>query len=178
MILARLTGEPAQVALAVSGGAAPAIAAVGALLVLCLQAVAEEVGWRGAPLTYAVERWGRAGLALHGAVWGVWYAPLLVHDSLATAVGFVITCMLLGIVFGWLRLRSRSVLPSAIANALLTIIAGLPVLLRDGSVGIRDAVFRWPGWPVLGVLAVVLLVARKHEMQLESRGDASRHGDC
>jgi hypothetical protein len=69
------------------------------------------------------------------------------------------------VVFGWLRLRSRSLLPSAIANALLTIVAGLPLLLQDGSVGVRDAIFRWPGWPVIGILAMFLLAFRRRELR-------------
>lgn len=28
---------------------------------------------------------------------------------------------------------------------------------HDGSTGARDAVFRWPGWPVLGVAALLIL---------------------
>ncbi len=166
MVIAGVAGEPLHAGSPFVGGATAPLAAIAAMLVLCLQAVTEEYGWRGAPLAYAVERWGRPGLVVHGAMWGVWYAPLFIlssaapRDSFATAGGFVVTCMLLGIVFGWLRLRSKSVLPSAIANALLTILAGLPLLLRDGSAGIRDAVFRWPGWPILALAAVIVLFVR------------------
>jgi membrane protease YdiL (CAAX protease family) len=175
MVVARIAGEPTQVFAdpATSGGSS--FAAVAAMVVLCIQAVTEEYGWRGAPLAYALERWGHAGLLIHGATWGLWYAPLFVFstsspaESLETAGGFVVTCMLLGIVFGWLRLRSKSLLPSAIANALLTIVAGLPLLLRDGSVGIRDAVFRWPGWPVIGAVALFVLIVRRRDLGLAAR---------
>jgi uncharacterized protein len=155
---------------AISPGSAVAVA--GALGVLCLQALTEEYGWRGTPLAYAIERWGvRAGLIVHGLMWGAWYAPLFLLsspspvDSLPAAGGFAITCLLLGIVFGWLRLRSRSIAPSAIANALLTIVAGLPLLLQDGSSGIRDAVFRGPGWPVIGIAALLVLVLRRRDLE-------------
>jgi membrane protease YdiL (CAAX protease family) len=170
MLVARLFGEPSHFALAIDAGSALVVAA--ALALLCLQALTEEYGWRGAPMTYAIERWGvRAGLIVHGLMWGAWYAPLFLLssprplDSLSPAGGFVITCLLLGIVLGWLRLRSRSIAPPAIANALLTIVAGLPLLLQDGSSGIRDAVFRWPGWPVIGIAALLVLVLRRRELE-------------
>lgn len=159
MVVARLVGEPAPTGAGIGGGLAAA-----ALLILCVQALTEEYGWRGFPLACAVETWGpRAGLVIHGVAWGAWYAPLFLvassdpRSSLAAAGGFVVTCLLLGVVLGWLRLRSGSLLPSAVANVVLTVVAGLPLLLHDGSTGARDAVFRWPGWPVLGVAALLIL---------------------
>jgi membrane protease YdiL (CAAX protease family) len=155
MLVAWGLGEPAP-----SAAIDPSMAAAGALVVLCVQAFTEEYGWRGAPLGWAVERWGDPmGLVLHGVAWGAWYAPLfLVPGGAAIDAGaFVVTCLMLGTVFGWLRLRSGSVVPSTLANALLTIVAGLPLLVQVGSSSARDAVFRWPGWPVLAVLALVLL---------------------
>jgi membrane protease YdiL (CAAX protease family) len=169
MLIAHGFGESASISLAI--GADSTLVLVAALALLCAQAFTEEYGWRGAPMTYAIERWGvRVGLVAHGLMWGAWYAPLFLlssptlGDSLSPAGGFIITCLLLGIVFGWLRLRSRSIAPSAIANALLTIVAGLPLLLHDGSAGIRDAVFRWPGWPVIGVVALLVLFVRKRDL--------------
>ena len=160
MIVARLIGEPAGAGAALGGSVAAA-----ALLILCVQALTEEYGWRGFPLACAIEQWGpRAGLVIHGLAWGAWYAPLFLFassdpwSSLGAAGGFVVTCLLLGVVLGWLRLRSGSLLPSAVANVVLTAFAALPLLLHGGSAGARDAVFRWPGWPVLGVAALLILL--------------------
>jgi membrane protease YdiL (CAAX protease family) len=166
MLLARVLGEPAGSA-AVDPRADMAAAAAGAFVVLVIQAGTEEYGWRGFPLSCAIEQWGpRAGLAIHGLAWGAWYAPLFLVTAadprawLAAAAPFVVTCLFLGIVLGWLRLRSRSLLPPTLANAVLTIMAGLPLLLHDGSTGARDAVFRWPGWPALAAVALAVLVSR------------------
>ena len=166
MVIARVHGEPMLVDTTdVSVGVVAAAASFGAFVVLCVQSVTEEYAWRGAPLAWVIDRWGaRAGLVIHGVAWGAWYAPLFIvtgtdpSTSAAAAGAFVLTCLFLGIALGWLRLRTGSILPPAIANAVLTLMAGLPVLLASGSSGARDAVFRWPGWPVLGALALLILV--------------------
>jgi membrane protease YdiL (CAAX protease family) len=169
MVIARVQGEPMLVGTTDAPvGVDGAAASVGVFLVLCVQAVTEEYGWRGSPLGWAIDRWGaRAGLVIHGLAWGAWYAPLFIvtatdpSTSVAAAGRFVLTCILLGIALGWLRLRTGSILPPAIANAVLTLMAGLPLLLASGSSGARDAVFRWPGWLALGVLALLILVFGK-----------------
>lgn len=171
MLVARLFGEPTGRSGSDPLSSDAAIAIAGALLVLVLQAFTEEVGWRGFPMTCAVDRWGeRRGLVIHGLAWGAWYAPLFLvsggtpAESIPIAAGFAVTCLLLGVVFGWLRLWSGSVFPSTVANAVLTIVGGLPILALAGSRGSRDAVFRWPGWLVIGAVAIVLLVWRRNDL--------------
>jgi uncharacterized protein len=171
MVVARAFGEPTSDATAQPLGSGTALAVAGALVVLAVQAFTEELGWRGFPLTWAVERWGeRGGLVIHGLVWGIWYAPMFLissgapSESLPIATGFAVTCLLLGIVLGWLRLWSGSVFPSMVANAVLTVAGGLPMLALAGSSGHRDAVFRWPGWLVIGAVAAALLVWRRRDL--------------
>jgi membrane protease YdiL (CAAX protease family) len=174
MLVARLFGEPTGRSGSDLMSRDAAVAIAGAIVVLLVQAFTEELGWRGFPLTCAVDRWGeRGGLIVHGLAWGIWYAPLFLvsggtpQESIPIAAGFAITCLLLGVVFGWLRLWSGSVFPSMIANAVLTIVAGLPLLAAVG--GARDAVFRWPGWIVIGGVALVLLVWRRHDLTRSSQ---------
>ena len=169
MLVARLFGDASDQAAAETIGSDAAIAIAGAVVVLVVQAFTEELGWRGFPLTCAVDRWGeRAGLIAHGLAWGVWYAPLFLvssgtpSESIPIAAGFALTCLFLGVVFGWLRLWSGSVFPSMVANAVLTIVGGLPILALAG--GGRDAVFRWPGWIVIGAVALVLLIWRRRDL--------------
>src|SRR5262245_56364751 len=73
-----------------------------AMVVVWMQTVAEEVGWRGYFLVKLMQLNGpRAGLALHGVVWGLWYAPLVLvgagasSESALAGLGFVVTCCLL-----------------------------------------------------------------------------------
>jgi membrane protease YdiL (CAAX protease family) len=144
------------------------------LLLIWLQALAEEIGWRGYFLTHLMRQLGPwEGLLLHGLFWGLWYAPPLLFMAEASGpaplhgVGFVLTCTLLGALLGWLRLASRSVIPTTIANAILTLSAGLPLLLQGVEVGPRGAVYGPPGWlPMALVLAALALGRCRHAVKL------------
>ena len=165
---------PAVVPAAMAPGASAALYATfsagTAILFVWLQCLSEEIGWRGYFLSRAMQLFGpRRGLVLHGVAWGVWYAPifLLTNGELAEtaprAGAFVLTCVLLGTVLGWLRLASRSIVPPTILNSLLTIAAGLPFLMQGIDVGLRGAVYAPAGWVPLLVLAFVLCATRfKH----------------
>lgn len=132
---------------------------IASLVLVWLQAVAEEIGWRGYLLPRAMERLGRwRGLVLHGAVWGLWYAPVLFFarygqqaplTAFSQSLGFVLTCVLLGTLFGWLRLAAKSIVPVVIANATLTLAAGLPYVVHDVDAGLRSAAFGPAGWLLL-----------------------------
>ncbi|HEU4406342.1 MAG TPA: CPBP family intramembrane glutamic endopeptidase [Polyangiaceae bacterium] len=143
----------------VAGLIALTVAFAGTLALVGAQAFAEEVAWRGYFLPRSMERLGEwRGLLLHGAVWGLWYAPVLFFASygsvapfasLGRGLGFVVTCALLGTLLGWLRLASRSVVPVVVANVTLTLAAGLPYVVHGVDAGLRSAAFGPPGWLVL-----------------------------
>lgn len=149
---------------------AVALAFAGTIALVCLQSFTEEVGWRGYFLPRAMGRLGRfGGLFAHGIVWGIWYAPVLFFatygelSSLETAlrsIAFVVTCMLVGALLGWLRLVSRSLVPVVIANSTLTLIAGLPYFLHGVDSGLRSAIFGAPGWFVLATCIGILAMSR------------------
>lgn len=152
-------------------GALALLAAFGAtVLLVWLQCFAEEVGWRGYFLPRLMERFGPwGGLFLHGAVWGLWYAPLLFLAAYGQAaplgavgrsLAFVVTCVLLGMLFGWLRLASKSLVPVMVANMTLTLAAGLPYVLHGVDAGQRSAVFFPVGWLVLLLVLAGLLTTR------------------
>lgn len=131
------------------------------------QCLIEEVAWRGYFLVRTMECAGPwRGLLIHGFVWGIWYAPILLlagggaESSFSKAAGFVVTCVLLGIMLGWLRLASRSVMPAVVANVVLTLGAGLPLLLSGMEVGTRAAVYLPVGWVPLLLIASLLAFTR------------------
>jgi len=130
---------------------------LGAIAVLWTQAIVEETTWRGYLLPRLMQALGPwAGIFVHGVLWGACYAPVfLVGESVAIAsmVSFIVTCGLLGVLLGWLRLASGSIAPSAACNATLTICAGLPLVLQGLSPTL-GAAFEPAGW-----LPMMLLVA-------------------
>ncbi len=132
----------------------------GVVAVLWIQAIAEELAWRGYLLPRLMRTLGPwPGLLLHGALWGACYAPAFVVyagvASLDRLAAFVVTCGLLGIILGWLRLASGSIYASAASNATLTICAGLPLVLEGTSPSFA-AVFQPAGWLPLVVVIVVM----------------------
>lgn len=126
--------------------------------ILWLQAIIEELAWRG----YVLPRLMRAlgawpGLLVHGLVWGVCYAPLfaVTGGGLMQSLSFVVTAGLMGAVLGWLRLSMRSIYASAASNATLTICAGLP-LVFGGHRSLFSAVFGPIGWVPLAIVIVMI----------------------
>jgi membrane protease YdiL (CAAX protease family) len=146
------------------------LALLATLAMIAVQAVSEEVAWRGYFLPRAMQRLGNwRGLVLHGAVWGIWYAPVLFFATYGTtnalaslhqSSGFVVTCMFLGVLLGWLRLASQSLVPVLIANATLTLAAGLPYTLYGLEAGILASVFGPAGWAVTSATIATLLITR------------------
>jgi uncharacterized protein len=146
---------------------------------LWTQAFSEELGWRGYFLTRMMQRQGPwRGLVTHGVVWGLWYAPMFLlanadlMQSTELAAGFVLTCTLLGTMLGWLRLASKSIIPAVLANGVLTLVAGLPFMLRGIDVGARGAVFGPAGW--LLMFTVVLGLALSSTRRAVATPEAAR----
>ena len=83
----------------------------------------EEFGWRG----YLLMRLTPLGLwpamIVSGAIWGLWHAPIILqghnypdHPQLGVLL-MTSFCILLSIIFSWLRLASGSVFTAALAHA-------------------------------------------------------------
>lgn len=97
-------------------------------LVMAFNTFGEEYGWRGYlyPKLEAVA--GRpAALIAGGIIWGLWHAPLTVqgHNFGTDYPGFPYTgillmcgsCVIMGIFFHWLTLKTGSIYPASIAHS-------------------------------------------------------------
>jgi membrane protease YdiL (CAAX protease family) len=92
-------------------------------LLLILSALVEEIGWRGYLQPRFIARYGLyRGIFLVGIVWAVFHFPLdpysrstLAYILLHSVVRFS-NCVAFGFALSWLTLRSRSVLPAALAH--------------------------------------------------------------
>jgi len=136
--------------------------------------IGEELGWRGwlLPSLRPLGTW--PALIVTGAVWGLWHSPIILlgYDfGQPNAFGVLMMvggCVFLGILIGWLRLRSGSIWPSVFAHAgfngaagflALVIAAGArPNLVVVGALGLVP-------WAVMAVIIVVLAVTGEFRKQ-------------
>jgi membrane protease YdiL (CAAX protease family) len=141
--------------------------AIGAVI-NTLPALGEEVGWRGW-LVPRLMAWGPVRMILvSGVLWGLWHAPLILlgynYPAAPGALGLVTMtamCTIMGGVLAWLRLRSESVWPAALAHASLNASIGLSfVFSASGSTvdTVSSTILGWSGWLVPLLLVVVLLI--------------------
>ena len=147
-------------------------------LVTAIFAFGEEVGWRGWLLTSLRPLGTWPALLIVGVVWGLWHAPLILLGynfgrpditGLALMVG---GCVMIGILFGWLRLRSGSVWPAVFAHAGLNgSVAMLLGLFIDASAPAPDmalvAAVGVVGWIVSAIVIAVLFATGQFRKQPE-----------
>lgn len=112
-----------------------------------LFAIGEEAGWRGFLYPALASRLPRpAAMLATGATWGAWHAPLIAmgYNYGTSYLGFPVLgvlamtlfCMGFGALLCLLRDATRSVWPCALAHGALNAVAGLPLWLSTGGVGI------------------------------------------
>ncbi|MBM6589498.1 CPBP family intramembrane metalloprotease [Brevibacterium sp. RIT803] len=162
-----------------------ALAVIGYLLIMALGsalnvivAFGEEVGWRGWLLTSLRPLGTWPALLIVGVIWGLWHAPLiLLGYNFArpdiTGVAFMVGgCIMLGILFGWLRLRTGSVWPAVAAHAALNGSAGMLLgLFIDGSASTPDmalvSFLGVSGWIVSAIVIAILFATGQFSKQPE-----------
>ncbi|WP_430592182.1 CPBP family intramembrane glutamic endopeptidase [Humidisolicoccus flavus] len=134
-----------------------------------LPALGEELGWRGWLLPKLMPLGTVPALLISGVVWGLWHAPLVLlgynYPGVPGWLGvtaMIGMCIVFGAVFGWLRLRSESVWPAALAHAAFNGAAGTYLIFAMAGQRIdttQATVLGWSGWLVPLVFVAVLLVA-------------------
>lgn len=105
-----------------------------------LFALGEELGWRGflLPKLMPLGQW--KAILISGAIWGVWHAPTTLlhgynfpqHPYLGVLV-MTVGCTLLGVIFSWLYLNTRSPWVAALAHGAFNASPGLAIFfLKPG----------------------------------------------
>ena len=132
-------------------------------------AFGEELGWRGWLLPNLLPLGTWPALVLSGAIWGLWHAPLILlgyNYGLADARGVALMvgwCALLGILVGWLRLRSASIWPAVLAhaaiNAATSTLAVTFLAAGEPQQAIFGTLLGWSGWIMIAAVIVALVCA-------------------
>lgn len=133
-----------------------------------IPALGEELGWRGWLLPKLMPLGTLPALLVMGVIWGLWHAPLILlgynYPDAPGRLGLtamVAMCVLVGAVFGWLRLRSGSVWPAALAHAAFNGAGGTYLLFAATGEHVdttQATILGWSGWIVPLALVVVLIV--------------------
>lgn len=119
------------------------------MVVTALGAFGEELGWRGYLLTNLLPLGRLKACVITGLIWGVWHIPNILMGNLYPGyplpgvIMIIIMCLLLGMIFGWLRIVSGSLWPPVVAHAALNtmllayfpsfVVAGMNPLLGGGT---------------------------------------------
>jgi membrane protease YdiL (CAAX protease family) len=130
-------------------------------------AFGEEYGWRGylLPALLPLGQW--PALVLHGLVWGLWHAPVILmgynypQHPITGVFAMVVFTTLLGIIFGWTRLATGSVWPATIMHANLNASSGVALLLMRAGTNLdtlHATLLGWSGWILLVVVIGMLIV--------------------
>ncbi|MGV8851480.1 MAG: CPBP family intramembrane glutamic endopeptidase [Rhodoglobus sp.] len=132
-----------------------------------IPALGEELGWRGWLLPKLLPLGTVPAILISGVIWGLWHAPLILLGynygatpgwlALSAMVGMTIV---IGAVFSWLRIRSESVWPAALAHGAFNAAAGFSlvfVMAGETFSPLEATILGWTGWLVPLVLVVVLI---------------------
>jgi membrane protease YdiL (CAAX protease family) len=99
-----------------------------------LFALGEELGWRGFLLPNLMPLGQWKAILLSGVIWGIWHAPAVAQGlnypgyPVLGVFMMIVFCVLLGTIFSWMTLNTRSPWTAALAHGAVNAVAGLPVL--------------------------------------------------
>lgn len=142
-------------------------------------AFGEEVGWRGwlLPALLPLGTW--PALIITGVLWGAWHAPIILlgynfDEPNLVGVGLMIVATtLIGVLVGWLRLRSESLWPAVVAHGALNTADGLVTLFAEQGESV-DPILVGPlglgSWIAFTIVVVVLVLTRQLPHRLSDLG--------
>jgi membrane protease YdiL (CAAX protease family) len=153
---------------------AVAAAPLNAVLVVAVFALGEEIGWRGFLLPALRPLGPVPALVLTGAIWGFWHTPIILlghnfglFDMRGVAL-MIVGCVLVGIVFGWSRLRTGSVWPAVFGHAGLNAGSSALLALRSAD-DPENLVFVNPlgiaGWIITLAVIIVLIITKQFDRE-------------
>ena len=129
-------------------------------------AFGEEFGWRGFLQDRLIKKYGMSiGIILVGLIWGFWHAPIILlgynypHHPLIGVFLFPVICVLLGFFLSWLRIKSDSVFPCALAHGAFNAYAGFGFLVSPGDelFTLPTGLIAIPGYAIIAIIVYLNL---------------------
>lgn len=142
-----------------------------------LFALGEELGWRGFLLPHLLPLGQWKAIVISGIIWGVWHAPVIVQGfnypgyPILGIFMMIVFCVLLGTIFSWLYLNTKSPWSAALAHGSINASAGLPVLFyKSGfNMALGGTIATPVAWLAMGLFILWLVWTKRLpvEYQLE-----------
>lgn len=117
-----------------------AVATVISPIINVIPTLGEELGWRGY-LLYGLKKSSGSSMKavlVTGVIWGIWHAPMIAmgHNYGTNYPGYpyigilmmIVFCVLVGIIEGYITLRTDSVLPAAICHSAINGLGSIGIL--------------------------------------------------
>ncbi|HAV92837.1 TPA: CPBP family intramembrane metalloprotease domain-containing protein [candidate division WOR-3 bacterium] len=129
-----------------------------------IAAFGEEAGWRGFLMhEYRDKKFLDATLRI-GLLWGAWHAPIIAmghnypeHPIIGIFM-MIVWCVLLSFIFCYLRIKSKSVIASAVLHGTLNASAGLALLYIIGGNDLTVGMTGLSGFAALLILIGIIFV--------------------
>jgi len=127
-------------------------------------AFGEELGWRGLLQRELSHLGFWKSSALIGVIWGVWHAPVIIQGwnypqhPVPGVFMMIVWTLLLAPIFGYVTLKSRSVLAAAIIHGTLNATASIPLLVIVGGSDLTVGITGLAGFVVLAIINLGIFV--------------------
>ncbi|ROS58674.1 CAAX prenyl protease-like protein [Curtobacterium sp. PhB172] len=134
------------------------------IAITAIAATGEEVGWRGWLLPKLLPLGPGWALSVSGAIWGLWHAPAILiglNYEQRNPLGIImmmIGCVGAGVLIGWLRIASGSLLPCVLAHAALNSFASYQSILFPPFDERLVGPLAITGWIVMALLIVACVL--------------------
>jgi len=129
-----------------------------------IMAFGEEYGWRGYLQDLLQEKYSiLKTLLITGVIWGLWHAPLIAMGynynqyPIPGVFLFVLWATFIGVFFGWLKIKSKSVFTAALAHGALNAFIGFGIIFAETNNQLLGVPFGLPGLLSLLILAIICL---------------------
>jgi membrane protease YdiL (CAAX protease family) len=127
-------------------------------------AFGEEYGWRGYLHDLLLEKFSIfKTLILTGVIWGLWHAPIIAMGynynqyPLPGVFLFTLWTIFVGIFFGWLKIKSKSVITAALGHGAINAYIGFGIIFAQTNNQLLGVPFGLPGLLAFLILAIVFL---------------------